>query len=165
MTNKEKFMQLVSWEETSTLKDVQQRIKHRAMLRESQEIALKVLERLEEIGWTQKDLAEKMGVTPQYVNKIVRGKENFTLEMQIKLQTILDIPILATYYEDKRRKLEESIQFDTIQEKYTPVHLPTEIKVDQGAGVNHAITNPIFSTIITMDYNTLQETYSFKTAV
>lgn len=165
MTNKEKFMQLVSWEKTDTLERNRERIKHRAMLRESQEIALKVLERLEEFGWTQKDLAEKMGVTPQYVNKIVRGKENFTLEMQIKLQTILDIPILATYYEDKLRKLEESIQFDTIEEKYTPVHLPTEIKVDQGTVVNHAINNPVFSNIITMHYNKLQETYSFKTAV
>ncbi|MBK9250155.1 MAG: helix-turn-helix transcriptional regulator [Ignavibacteria bacterium] len=126
MTNKEKFMQLVSWEETSTLKDVKQRIKHRAMLRESQEIALKVLERLEEIGWTQKDLAEKMGVTPQYVNKIVRGKENFTLEMQIKLQTILDIPILATYYEDKLQNLDESIQIGEHIEKHIVTNQPTK---------------------------------------
>lgn len=44
-----------------------------------------------------------MNVTPQYVNKIVRDKENFTLETLVKLQQILDIPILASYYEQKTK--------------------------------------------------------------
>lgn len=109
MTNKEKFLQLVSEEDTKTLAEVNKRIKNRAMLRESQQIALKVLLKLDELGWSQKDLAKAMDVTPQHISKIVSGKENLTIETQIKLQNILDIPVLASYYEKKAEKLEEMI--------------------------------------------------------
>ena len=98
-TQKEKFKSLVSKEATTTVKRNRERIKNRARLRESQQIALKVLTKLDDIGWTQKRLAEEMGVSPQQITKIVKGRENLTLETQIKLQNILDIPILATYYE------------------------------------------------------------------
>jgi len=100
MTNKEKFLQLVSGEDPNTIKEVKQRIKNRAMLRESQQIAIKVLMKLDHLGWSQKYLAYIMGVSPQQITKIVSGKENLTIETQIKLQTILDIPVLATYYEN-----------------------------------------------------------------
>ena len=109
MTNKEKFLQLVSEEDTKTLAEVKKRIKNRAMLRESQQIALKVLLKLDDLGWSQKDLAKAMGVSPQQITKIVSGKENLTIETQIKLQNILDIPVLASYYEKKAEKLEELI--------------------------------------------------------
>ena len=101
MTNKDKFNQLVSGEDNRTLADVKNRIKNRAMLRESQQIALKVLMKLDDFGWSQKDLAKAMEVTPQQITKIVSGKENLTIETQIKLQHILDIPVLASYYENK----------------------------------------------------------------
>ncbi len=99
MNNKEKFLSLVSDKETPTAKKSRERIKNRAMLRESQRIAIKVLKKLDVLGWSQKLLAEKLGVSPQQVNKIVSGKENLTIETQIRLQEALDIPILASYYE------------------------------------------------------------------
>src|SRR5690625_6006563 len=86
MTNKEKFLELGSDKETDTLKRNRARIQKRNMLRESQIIAMKILNRLDELGWTQKKLAEQIGVTPQQINKIVRGKENLTLETQTELQ-------------------------------------------------------------------------------
>lgn len=101
MVNKEKFLALVSDDKPDTLLNNKKRIKDRSMLRESQQIALKVLLKLDEIGWTQKKLATEMSVSPQQITKIVSGKENLTIETQIKLQTILDIPILASYYENK----------------------------------------------------------------
>ena len=91
MTNKEKFLGLVSKEDTGTLERNQQRIRNRAMLRESQQIALKVLMKLDDLGWSQKDLAKAMDVTPQQITKIVSGKENLTIETQIKLQNVLGI--------------------------------------------------------------------------
>lgn len=109
MTNKEKFLALVSNEKTDTIERIKQRIKNRAMLRESQQIAIKVLMKLDELGWSQKDLAEKMGVSPQQITKIVSGKENLTIETQIKLQNILDIPVLASYYENKEKEKVEWI--------------------------------------------------------
>lgn len=109
MTNKDKFNQLVSGEDNRTLADVKKRIKNRAMLRESQQIALKVLMKLDDFGWSQKDLAKAMEVTPQQITKIVSGKENLTIETQIKLQHILDIPVLASYYENKMTEIDQRI--------------------------------------------------------
>jgi plasmid maintenance system antidote protein VapI len=109
MTNKDKFNQLVSGEDNRTLADVKKRIKNRAMLRESQQIALKVLMKLDDFGWSQKDLAKAMEVTPQQITKIVSGKENLTIETQIKLQHILDIPVLASYYENKMTEMDQRI--------------------------------------------------------
>jgi plasmid maintenance system antidote protein VapI len=109
MTNKDKFNQLVSGEDNRTLAGVNKRMKNRAMLRESQQIALKVLMKLDEFGWSQKDLAKAMEVTPQQITKIVSGKENLTIETQIKLQHILDIPVLASYYENKMTEIDQRI--------------------------------------------------------
>lgn len=113
MTNKEKFLKLVSKEKTDTLEKNEERIKNRAMLRESQKIALKVLMKLDKLNWSQRDLAEEMGVSPQQINKIVSGKENLSIETQIKLQTILDIPILASYYEDKMNEQKFELSFNS----------------------------------------------------
>lgn len=101
MTNKEKFRSLISNEKSNAVFKNKERIKNRARLRESQDIALKVLNKLDVLGWSQRILAEKLKVTPQQVTKIVKGKENLTLETQVKLQQVLDIPILASYYEKK----------------------------------------------------------------
>ena len=86
MTNKEKFQNLISKEKSSTISRNRDRIKNRARLRESQGIALKVLNKLNDLGWSQRKLADELNVTPQQVNKIVKGKENLTLETQVKLQ-------------------------------------------------------------------------------
>jgi len=43
---------------------------------------------------TQKKLPEEMGVTPQYINKVVKGKENLTLETVSKFEEILGIRLL-----------------------------------------------------------------------
>ena len=109
MTQKEKFLALVSFEDSGTFDRNKERIRNRAMLRESQQIALKVLLRLDVLGWSQRDLARELQVSPQQVSKIVSGKENLTLETQIKLQTLLEVPILATFYEQKIDRIEEMI--------------------------------------------------------
>lgn len=109
MTKKEQFKSLVSNKKPNTVVRNKERIKNRARLRESQQIALKVLTKLDEIGWSQRKLAEEMAVSPQQITKIVRGSENLTLETQVKIQEILDIPILATYYENKYEQGVEEI--------------------------------------------------------
>jgi ribosome-binding protein aMBF1 (putative translation factor) len=101
-TNREKFMALVSEIDTKTEEKANWRIANRQWLRVSQDIAFDILEKLDDLNWSQKDLAEKMGVSPQYVNKLVKGSENLTLETLVKLQGILDIPILASYFKDKQ---------------------------------------------------------------
>ena len=101
-TNRERFLELVSKEPNQTAQRNKERIAQRAMLRASSRIAFKVLERLDELDWTQEKLAEAMEVSPQSIHKMVKGKENLTLETLVKLQQVLDIPILASDQKDSK---------------------------------------------------------------
>ena len=102
-TNREKFLALVSNDiDVKAAEKNKWLITNRQWLRVSQDIAFDILEKLDDLGWSQKDLAEKMGVSPQYAHKLVKGSENLTLETLVKLQSILDIPLLASYFKDKQ---------------------------------------------------------------
>ena len=118
-TNREKFLELVSDIDVKAEEKNNWLIANRQWLRVSQDIAFDILEKLDDLDWTQKDLADKMGVSPPYINKIVKGSENFTLESLVKLQEILDIPILASYFKEKQLnsqlsnvEIEENASFD-----------------------------------------------------
>jgi len=95
MNNKDKFLSLVSEGDSSTLARNEWLIKNRSWLRKSQEIAMLILDSLEVKGWSQKKLALEMNVSPQLVNKWVKGNENFTLDSISKLEDVLDITILV----------------------------------------------------------------------
>ncbi|AFL98154.1 helix-turn-helix domain-containing protein [Ornithobacterium rhinotracheale] len=94
MANKEKFIELVSDTVSDTVERAKLRKARRRQLRLSQKIALNILKRIEELGWKQKDLAEKMGVSPQQVSKWVKGKENFTIETIATISDVLDIELI-----------------------------------------------------------------------
>ncbi|NOQ75956.1 MAG: helix-turn-helix domain-containing protein [Crocinitomix sp.] len=120
MTQKEKFEALVSNEKTDTIAKNKARIKNRKRLRESQAIAMKVLDKLDELGWSQRQLAKAMEVSPQQITKIVSGKENLTLDTQVRLQDALDIPILATYLEKQIEQILSSIKLQSSQNYSIP---------------------------------------------
>ncbi|AFC24651.1 helix-turn-helix domain-containing protein [Saprospira grandis] len=135
--NKDKFLALVAEQEVKTSEKNKERVAKRLMLRASRDIAHKILDRLEELGWSQKQLAEVLAVSPQYVSKMVKGKENFTLETLVKVQNILDLPILANYYESNRDKAiqligEESTEVVPMKidltYDYVVIHESTDIK-------------------------------------
>lgn len=94
MTNKEKFLALVSKEETQTIDRTKARLAKRSYSKLSNLIAFEILERLDELGWSQKKLAEKMEVSPQQVNKWVKGNENFTLSTLGHLGEVLGIELV-----------------------------------------------------------------------
>lgn len=106
---KEKLFKIALEEDEKTLKQIKKRIQNRDALKESQQIALKVLLKLSELNWSQKDLANKMLVSPQQINKIVSGKENLTIETLVKLQKILNIKIFASDAENKTNQRKRSI--------------------------------------------------------
>ena len=54
-------------------------------LKYSQLVALKTLRRLREMNLSQNELADKIGVSRQQVNKWMKGRENFTFETVAKL--------------------------------------------------------------------------------
>ena len=70
------------------------RLKNRSWLRHSQHIAVKMLEKMDEVGMTQKQLAELMGCSQQYVSKVLKGQENLSLETMSKIEDCLHISIL-----------------------------------------------------------------------
>ncbi|MBV5326891.1 MAG: helix-turn-helix transcriptional regulator [Chlorobium sp.] len=90
----QKIAAIASKEPSGWLKDAQWRTENRAWLKHSQAIALRILRTLRAKNVSQKELAEKIGVSPQQVNKIVKGRENLTLETISKLEGALDIVLL-----------------------------------------------------------------------
>lgn len=95
MTNKEKFLALTTQENTGTLDRIKFRLENRSWLKRSQAVAIKVLVRLDELRLTQRDLATKMNVKPQYINRIVKGGENLTLDTLDRLEVALGIDLLV----------------------------------------------------------------------
>ena len=63
-------------------------------LRHSQKIAVKGLLQMKQEGLTQKALAERMDCTQQYVSKILKGKENMSLDTLSKLEDALGINLI-----------------------------------------------------------------------
>ena len=57
-------------------------------------IAATMSDRMEELGMTQRVLAEKMNCTQQYVSKVLKGRENLSLETLCKIENALCIKIL-----------------------------------------------------------------------
>ena len=70
------------------------RQQNKSWLRHSQRIAVKMLEKMDELGLTQKQLAELMGCSQQYVSKVLKGQENLSLETMSKIEDCLHISIL-----------------------------------------------------------------------
>ena len=74
----------------------QWRRENRRWLRYSGFIALTVMHRLEELKMSQKELAEKMNCSPQYVSKLLKGSENLTLDTISKLEECLNLDLVRS---------------------------------------------------------------------
>lgn len=74
--------------------DAEWRRENWSWLRHSQKIAVKVLLQMKQLGLTQKALAERMNCSQQYVSKILKGKENMSLETLSRLEDALGISII-----------------------------------------------------------------------
>ncbi|MCM1140266.1 MAG: helix-turn-helix domain-containing protein [Muribaculum sp.] len=55
-------------------------------------IALKIRKLLRQKGMTQVDLADRLGVTPPQVSKLLSGKINFELKTLVSIQKALGTP-------------------------------------------------------------------------
>ena len=62
---------------------------NREWLSMSHDIALTLHYYLRNAKMTQKELAEKMGVSPAYIGKVLKGNENLTLESICKLESAI----------------------------------------------------------------------------
>ena len=69
---------------------------NREWLRYSQYIAIRMLSRMDELHITQTILAEKMGCSQQYISKVLKGKENLSLETISKIESALNIDLVKS---------------------------------------------------------------------
>ena len=84
--------------DTEWIKEAEYRQENNYWLRVSFSIALAVLRTLRKTGMTQREFAERMGCSPQYISKIVKGSENLTLETICKMEKVLQIKLIETPY-------------------------------------------------------------------
>ena len=71
------------------------RMANKSWLRYSQHIAMLMLDKMEELHMTQKQLSELMGCSQQYISKVLKGQENLSLETLSKIERCLQIQILS----------------------------------------------------------------------
>lgn len=92
--NLENFQKLVFNEQSGWLDKFSYYKTNKSWLDKSAMIAINVLEVLKAKNLSQKDLAEKMKVSSQQVNKILKGQQNLTLETISKLESALEISLI-----------------------------------------------------------------------
>ena len=81
--------------------DVAWRKANKAWLGKSADIALRILDALDELNWKKAKLAQEMGVSPQQVSKYVKGEENFKLETLCNLEKVLRIELVTILQKDE----------------------------------------------------------------
>jgi transcriptional regulator with XRE-family HTH domain len=79
--------------------EAEYRLENQSWLKNSQMIALKILRCLRKNNMSQKELAKKLGVSPQQVNKWVKGGENFRLDTISKIEEVLQIRLIEVVRE------------------------------------------------------------------
>lgn len=71
-------------------------------------IAIRILSTIRSQSITQKELAESIGVTPQYINKVVKGHENLSLETICKIERSLGITLVSVPSYEKSQVIIDS---------------------------------------------------------
>jgi ribosome-binding protein aMBF1 (putative translation factor) len=95
-TNNQKLADFAAKKPSHWLKNAQHRRENKKWLAYSFQIAIKVLAAIDATpGMTQKKLAELIGVSPQYISKILKGQENLTLETISKLEDALGVNLFS----------------------------------------------------------------------
>lgn len=87
---------------------------NRAWIRHSQFIAVVMLSRMDELHLTQTALAERMGCSQQYVSRILKGKENLSLETISKIEEALQMSIIT---HPRRYNVEEDNSVNMVAEE------------------------------------------------
>ena len=93
--NIEKLMQVAQPVSGKEKKEAEFRKANKEWLRKSAKIALAIRRELRLNGMSQQDLATKMGLSPQYVGRILKGQENLTLETISKLEASIGVPLVS----------------------------------------------------------------------
>jgi ribosome-binding protein aMBF1 (putative translation factor) len=80
-----------SGESSSFEADALWRQQNASWLRRSRNVALAIVDYMQNNGLSRSDLAERLSVSPQYVSKILSGKVNFSLKSIAEIEEKLGI--------------------------------------------------------------------------
>jgi transcriptional regulator with XRE-family HTH domain len=93
-----KINQIASKEPSKWLDDARARRENSSWSDKSAKIAIRILREIRAQkpinGMSQKMLAHQMGVSAQYINKVVKGQENLTLETISNIEEVLGILLI-----------------------------------------------------------------------
>lgn len=99
-------------EKSQWMAQAEARQKERMWKKRSQQIALNVLDYLHESKMSQKVFAERMAVSPQIVNKWLKGSENLTLETICKIETVLGFDLIEIKSKAEKKNNYSSMKFE-----------------------------------------------------
>lgn len=149
MTNeniREKLSKITSNEPSKWMENAKWRKENKAWLKKSQSIALRVLRTLRERKMQQKELAKMLGVSDQQISKIVKGKENLTLETITKLEQALEISLFEIPIERKLPEVDlQRKQFNS-EFKTIKTHFFYELKSSRQPGNRDLILKHLVGT-------------------
>lgn len=57
-----------------------------------------MLDKMDELGLTQKSVAERMDCSQQYISWVLKGTENLSIETIAKIEDALDLEILKPVF-------------------------------------------------------------------
>ncbi len=109
----EKLNKLVTGN-SNWLEQAKTRQQNAGWLTHSQKIAVKILKTLRLKQMKQTELAQLLNVSPQQVNKIVKGSENLTLETISKIESILGVRLIMVADETPVISQQLSIQKELV---------------------------------------------------
>ncbi|MCF1715148.1 helix-turn-helix domain-containing protein [Flavihumibacter sp. RY-1] len=140
-------MKLVKGKKSNWIKDAEYRLKNRKWHSYSSNIARRILAALEnKENFSQKKLATIINVSPQYISKVVKGKENLSLETIAKISEALDTELIT--FPDYNYNKEDNKIIENVQ------NIPNNTEADQMLRI---ITLPYSNISITSEFSTLKQ--------
>lgn len=73
------------------VEDAKWRQENETWLKWSRALALTIIDYMQENGLTRSDIADRLGVSPQYVSRILSGSTNFSLKSVAEIERKLGI--------------------------------------------------------------------------
>ena len=80
-----------SGEQSSFVADAQWRQENASWLKRSRRVALAIIDFMQENKLSRNDIAKRLGVSPQYVSKILSGKVNFSFKTIAEIEERLGV--------------------------------------------------------------------------
>ena len=73
-----------------TITKIKWRIENKEWLQESKRIALNILLRLDDLGWSKARLSKESGLSEEFINTLMKGSEKFEPEVLDRLEGVLN---------------------------------------------------------------------------